>query len=334
MVKNKLFKRKKSLSAICVMITGLVFLPGIINSLLCYTDFLYIKKGWTLSPVGVGNKEWLEFWSTYIVAIITLLSALLVWFSSKKERRRQNNIEIERLYMEDLKREQQILVDVVKGMDIALVYKTLTLASSENIYETREKLQIKRDEILNGQSEMEIFTDISISLEQCNDACKYHKIVKSIHDKYYKLEGTCINIINNCDEYLVKMSLTNGLNKEKQGYEDVIKIQNEIINKQQKLIENGLLQATQKMSAEKEISDLQTKINEYNYEMQYCRKKINTLEIEMNESLEMIKVLFNTLNEEKPNFVNACKDYINYKKSKIKEIIDTGEVNFACQEVK
>ena len=61
---------------IIIVVCIAVLAPIVFNVGLVFTDYIYVNYGFTLSPNGVGNKEWLEFYQNYIIGAAALISAL------------------------------------------------------------------------------------------------------------------------------------------------------------------------------------------------------------------------------------------------------------------
>lgn len=53
-----------------------LILPLILNVFLYVTDIVYQKYGFTLTAMGLHNKEWLEFFGMYIPACIAFLGII------------------------------------------------------------------------------------------------------------------------------------------------------------------------------------------------------------------------------------------------------------------
>lgn len=313
---------------ICLALIGI---PAIVNGLMCLTDVLYTYKGWTLSPVGVGNKEWIAFWGNYLVGITALGSAFLVWVASKKERMRQNNIEIEHIYTEDLKREQQTLVNICKSIDTSVAYNLFVLNEVNGLREQKQLIQRARNDILNGQSELELQTNIAISLENCvNKECLYYKIVIQARDIYYIIENNYLEMLKECDLYLIKKRTMASLYESLDRINSIINQQEAKIEKTQNFMKKIVPNNPDYLLLENEITSLINDIEKYKSQVIDINEELNKLQNESKICEERIVELNEKIGKDKPKLINYTKGYIDYKRGKTREIIETGLIQMKC----
>ena len=328
---RKNMKRMKYKLFIVLICMTLIGIPAIVNILMCLTDVLYIYRGWTLSPVGVGNKEWIAFWGNYLVGITALGSALLVWIASKKERKRQNNIEIEHIYTDDLKREQQTLVNICRSIDTSVAYNLFVLNEINDLREQKQLVQRTRNDVLNGQSELELQTNIAVSLENCTDKeCLYYKIVIQTRDIYYIIEKNYLEMLKECDWYLIKRGTMsrlyenlNGINSTINQQELKLKQNQSLMNKIDPNNPNHLILESEIFALLSDIKKAKSKVRDINVELEKLQNESKACEeriIDLNDKIKM----------DKPKLINYAKNYIDYKRRKTGEIIETGVIQMKC----
>lgn len=307
---NKVFK---------IFFWSLIFvgIPLIINVLLCCTDFLYKKMGWTLSPEGIQNKSWLEFWCNYLIGIIALVSVYSLWSSSKRDRNHQNNIELAKYYSEHICEEQRVIINMCKAFDTSVPYKMLNQGNMQNIVQSKQVIQMARDNVLNTQCELEIITDIVFWADDRNDEKPEDlQLFKLFRETYYTLEQKYINILDECDYYL-------SLIEEQRYAHDKIQITSDLIRAYKDRIQ--ILQASASSNyfgnQYGEICKSQNAIDFYSKEIISLNEKIKSLDDEkasFGNSLDDFKEISQKL---KPKLIGIATQYIRLKNSKLIMII-------------
>lgn len=294
-------------------------IPLGINLLISFTDFLYGWKGWALSPEGIHNKEWLEFWSNYIIGVIALISVYSLWSSGKKDREHQRNVEKAKYYAEHLVDEQNAIVSVCKAFDVSVPYNIFNQMDTQNVSYLKQIIQASRDNVFNTQCELELLTDISVFLKD-EDVKRFtdFQLVKDVRDTYYNLEQKYIDILNKCDNYLNLAYKKNNVQSRIQIYNEMKRVQTERLQMLQDFI------TPENLVKNETLIEIQNEINNYNKEIIMLEKEIIILEEEMNNSIDGFKDLKEINEELKPKLINSLKCYINMKKSKIDMIIKKG----------
>lgn len=202
---NNGIKNDGSWKLIANVLLWTVVVAATINALMCVTDLIYKSFGMTLSPVGVGNKEWLGFWGNLILGDTALASAFIVWKDGRDNREFQCKLNEEKECREDIEKEEQVIVNVCKAIDIGMSYKVITLMENNNFEYLRMLVQNARDELFTTQSELEILTGISVPIEDADIQAKPElAIIKNVRDIYYTIENNYGEILNACDEYIGK----------------------------------------------------------------------------------------------------------------------------------
>ena len=118
----------KSKSLIYIVIVFAVA-PVAINLGLVFTDIIYEKTGNTLTAKGLNNAEWLGFWKQYLAIAISFVGLCVAYVSSNTDRKHKLQEEQAQQYLEGVRQEENVLVDVTQGFN---TYSSRTLKSSHN----------------------------------------------------------------------------------------------------------------------------------------------------------------------------------------------------------
>lgn len=321
--KWKLFFKKNGLIIIIML---LIIAPLFINIGLMITDCVFRKTGWTLTAIGLNNKNWLEFWKDYISIAIAFLGIYLVWDSSNKDRKKQSDKDLAEQYLQGVRQEEKVLVDISQCFNIGIIYKSLLILSGMATQDSRLILQESRDRIDEAHVKFELLTELADDFQKCescdNNPCKDKEIKVKIRDIFYDIEKHYIAMLNLGEEYCNK--ITDG-----QRNLEMINIHMQLVDniKQQILyLQNG-------NSMTDKISDLQKQLAEEEKQL----KKLN--EAKLNKDIfdtmakpirEEIDYISKTL---RPEFNRNCKLYIDTKKKHAMELQMNGSINYVKGEV-
>ena len=184
--------------------------PLLINVGLVITDFIYDKTGATLTAYGLNNVEWLDFWKQYLAISISFLGVYLVYISSSKDREMQLREKDAQHYLEKVRREEEILVDVVQSFYIGVVYDALLQQARSNIYEGRKVLADSRVNMDLVHIKFELLTDLCDDFKKC-EKCSYSPcvdktIMLELRDLFYDMEKHYFDMLDACDNFLERLN--------------------------------------------------------------------------------------------------------------------------------
>ena len=106
----------KSKSLIYIVIAFAVA-PVAINLGLVFTNIIYEKTGNTLTAKGLNNAEWLGFWKQYLAIAISFVGLCVAYVSSNTDRKHKLQEEQAQQYLEGVRQEENVLVDVTQGFN-------------------------------------------------------------------------------------------------------------------------------------------------------------------------------------------------------------------------
>lgn len=290
----------------------------LINVGLMITDIIYINTGMTLTACGLNNVEWLDFWKEYIAIGISFMGICLVYICSNKDRKKQLQEENAKQYLEEVRREEDVLVEVTQSFNMGMVYKALLQQAKNDNYEGRLVLADSRANIERAHVKFEILTKLCDDFKKCENCdfspCADEKVMHELRDMFYDMEKHYIAMLEigeNCLEYL----------NQEQGCIESLNIEKQIQSNTEELIRLYKIQGT----FEKE--------NDLKIELEKIKENINNLENFKSESEEMdrfiakIKKEINYINEEaRPEFIKYCKAYIDMKKIHASELRTTVQI--------
>lgn len=198
MSKPKKEKTASKRKILALVVIAFAVAPLLINVGLVITDFIYDKTGTTLTAYGLNNVEWLDFWKQYLAISISFLGVYLVYISSSKDREMQLREKDAQHYLEKVRREEEVLVDVVQSFNIGVVYDALLQQARSNIYEGRKVLADSRVNMDLVHIKFELLTDLCDDFKKC-EKCSYSPcvdktIMLELRDLFYDME----NIISIC----------------------------------------------------------------------------------------------------------------------------------------
>lgn len=294
--------------------------PLLINVGLVITDFIYDKTGATLTAYGLNNVEWLDFWKQYLAISISFLGVYLVYISSSKDREMQLREKDAQHYLEKVRREEEVLVDVVQSFNIGVVYDALLQQARSNIYEGRKVLADSRVNMDLVHIKFELLTDLCDDFKKC-EKCSYSPcvdktIMLELRDLFYDMEKHYFDMLDACDNFL------ECLNQEQQ-------ILNSLnLDYELKFNTEQLVDFYKRHGSREEVIAAQT-------ELEQTKEKISNLEKSKLELDEMNRFVA-TIQKEKeyiekvarPKFIRYCKVYTDIKKAHARELRTTGYIKY------
>ncbi len=193
------------------MCTAIFFivLPLVLNIGLYLTDIIYNKYGFNLTASGLKNKDWLDFWGTYLSVVIAFMGICLAWKFSAEDRKMDKNEKLAQEYDENLEEEKNILIEVCQSFNTDIIYKAINELNNMDIGECRRILQNFRERILNVQVKFELLSDIADDFQKCEgcdfNPCYDRENMIAIRDLYYNTEKKYLEMLHNCGIYVDKM---------------------------------------------------------------------------------------------------------------------------------
>lgn len=192
MEKSKKWKNfSKSKIPIFVVIAFAVA-PLLINIGLVMTDIIYEKTGLTLTALGLNNAEWLDFWKQYLAIVISFLGIYSVYISASKDREKQLQEKNAQQYLDEVRREENVLVEVTQSFNTGVVYEALLQQAESNIYEGRKVLADSRTNMDYVHIKFEILTELCNDFKKCEkcsfSTCTDKKIMGELRDLFYDME--------------------------------------------------------------------------------------------------------------------------------------------------
>lgn len=307
-------------NGLIITIILLIVAPLIINVGLIITDYVFHKTGATLTAIGLNNENWLEFWKEYLSISIAFLGIYLVWTTSNKDRKKQDSKDLAEQYLQDLRQEEKVLVEVSQCFNTGIIYKSLLALGSMAVQDSRLILQDSRDKIDEAHVKFELLTNLSDDFQKCefcqDNPCKDKLIMVEIRDIFYDMEQHYMNMLNLGVEYCNKV--TDG-----QRTLEMINIHTQLvgnINQQISLLQNGNYMSDKILNLQKQLSEEEQQL-----------KKLNETKL----SNEMFQTMIEPIHKEihyitetmRPKFNRYCKIYIDMKKNHAMELRMNGMIN-------
>lgn len=282
-----------------------------------------IKNNPKLLPYekGLNNAEWLGFWKQYLAIAISFVGLCVAYVSSNTDRKHKRQEEQAQQYLEGVRQEENVLVDVTQGFNISIVYKALLQQSkSANIYDGRMVLTNARANMDQMHIKFEILTELCDDFKKCEN-CRYlpcidRKVMIELRDLFYDIEKHYFNMLDIGESFLECLDKEQ---ERKKLLETETKIQNnteELIElyKNQGLTDNVYLSQQDLQSIKKQIKNLE-------------KSKLR-LE-EMNKAISEIQKEIDYINKDaRPKFIRYCKIYIDMKKEHARELRKTGNIQY------
>lgn len=320
MSKSKKEKTVSKSKILALVVIAFAVAPLLINVGLVITDIIYEKTGATLTAYGLNNVEWLDFWKQYLAIAISFLGVYLVYISSNKDREMQLREKDAQQYLEEVRREEVVLVDVVQSFNIGVVYDALLQQARSNIYEGRKVLADSRVNMDLVHIKFELLTELCDDFKKC-EKCSYSPcvdktIMLELRDLFYDMEKHYFDMLNAGEDFLERL-------EQEQQILNSLNLENKIkINTEQ------LVDLYKRHGSVEEVTASQT-------ELEQIKKRINNLEKSKLDLVEMNRFVATIQNEKeyiekeaRPNFIRYCKTYTDIKKAHAKELRTTGYIKY------
>lgn len=320
MSKSKKEKTASKSKILALVVIAFAVAPLLINVGLVITDIIYEKTGATLTAYGLNNVEWLDFWKQYLAIAISFLGVYLVYISSNKDREMQLREKDAQQYLEEVRREEEALVDVVHSFNIGVVYDALLQQASSNIYEGRKVLADSRVNMDLVHIKFELLTELCDDFKKC-EKCSYSPCVDKtirleLRDLFYDMEKHYFDMLNAGEHFLERL-------EQEQQILNSLNLENKLkINTEQ------LVDLYKRHGSVEEVTASQT-------ELEQIKERINNLEKSKLDLVEMNRFVA-TIQKEKeyiekvarPKFVRYCKVYTDIKKAHARELRTTGYIKY------
>lgn len=320
MSKSKKEKTASKSKILALVVIAFAVAPLLINVGLVITDIIYEKTGATLTAYGLNNVEWLDFWKQYLAIAISFLGVYLVYISSNKDREMQLREKDAQQYLEEVRREEEVLVDVVQSFNIGVVYDALLQQARSDIYEGRKVLADSRVNMDLVHIKFELLTELCDDFKKC-EKCSYSPcvdktIMLELRDLFYDIEKHYFDMLNAGEDFLERL-------EQEQQILNSLNLENKIkINTEQ------LVDVYKRHGSVEEVTASQT-------ELEQIKKRINNLEKSKLDLVEMNRFIATIQNEKeyiekeaRPKFIRYCKTYTDIKKAHAKEIRNAGHISY------
>ena len=320
MSKSKKEKTASKSKILALVVIAFAVAPLLINVGLVITDIIYEKTGATLTAYGLNNVEWLDFWKQYLAIAISFLGVYLVYISSNKDREMQLREKDAQQYLEEVRREEEVLVDVVQSFNIGVVYDALLQQARSNIYEGRKVLADSRVNMDLVHIKFELLTELCDDFKKC-EKCSYSPcvdktIMLELRDLFYDMEKHYFDMLNAGEDFLERL-------EQEQQILNSLNLENKIkINTEQ------LVDLYKRHGSVEEVSASQT-------ELEQIKERINNLEKSKLDLVEMNRFVATIQNEKeyiekeaRPKFIRYCKTYTDIKKAHVREIRNIGHIRY------
>lgn len=320
MSKSKKEKTSSKGKILALVVIAFAIAPLLINIGLVITDIVYEKTGFTLTAYGLNNVEWLDFWKQYLAIAISFLGIYLVYISSNKDREMQLREKNAQQYLEEVQREEEVLVDVVQRFNIGVIYEALLQQARFNIYEGRKVLADSRINMDLVHIKFELLTDLCDDFKKCEKCtfspCVDKTIMLELRDLFYDMEKHYFNMLDAGENFLER------LNQEQQILNS-LSLENEIKTNTEQLVD-----LYKRHGSVEEVTSSQK-------ELEQIKERINNLEKSKLDSDEMNRFVA-TIQKEKeyiekearPKFIRYCKTYTDIKKAHAREIRNVGHIRY------
>lgn len=313
--KQKNFSKSKIL---IIVVIAFAIAPLLINVGLAITDIIYEKTGFTLTAYGLSNVEWLDFWKQYLAIAISFLGIYLVYISASKDREKHLQEMNSQQYLEEVRQEENILVEVTQSFNTGVVYNALLQQAESNIFAGRKILADSRGYMDYAHIKFELLTDLCDDFKKCEKCsffpCVDKSIMLELRDLFYDMEKHYFHMLEAGEIFLERL-------KEEQERIKSLDIENRLHSNTSHLID---LYKSQGLVEEVAISK---------EELERIKEKIKNLEKSKLESDEMNRFVAAIQKEKdyiekeaRPKFIRCCKIYINIKKDHAKDLRTIGYI--------
>lgn len=319
---DKSKKEKSSFKSKILMFIIIAFAvaPLLINVGLVITDIIYEKTGFTLTAYGLSNVEWLDFWKQYLTIAISFLGIYLVFISANKDRQKHLQEKNAQQYLEEVRQEENVLVEVTQSFNMGVVYNALLQQAESNIFEGRQILADSRSHMDYAHIKFELLTDLCDDFKKCEKCifspCVDKSIMFELRDLFYDMEKHYFDMIEAGEIFLER------LNQE----QDRIKLLD---------MENSLHSNTNCLIDLYKSQGLVEEVAASKMELERIKERIKNLEkskLELAEKKRFIEIIQNEkdyMKKMRPKFIRYCKEYINIKKNHAKDLRTVGYIKYS-----
>lgn len=316
-------KKKETISKrkiLVIVVIAFAVAPLLINVGLVFTDFIYDKTGFTLTAYGLNNVKWLDFWKQYLAIVISFLGIYLVYISSSKDREMQLREKNAQQYLDEVWREEKVLVEVVQSFNTGVVYDAILQQAKSNICDGRKVLADSKVNIDHAHIKFELLTDLCDDFKKCEKCsfspCVDKTIMLELRDLFYDMEKHYFDMLNAGENFLERLN-------QEQGILNSLNLENNLkINTEQ------LVNLYKSQGLVKEVTASQA-------ELECIKERIKNLEKtklesdEMNRFVAMVQKEKDYIDKEvRPKFIRYCKVYIDIKKAHAKELRMVGYIKY------
>lgn len=296
--------------------------PMLINIGLAITDVIYANTGFALTAKGLNNVEWLDFWKQYLAITISFLGVCLVYISASKDRQMQLRDKAAQQYLDEVRQEERILVEIASAFNIGVIYNALLQSMKTNPIEGKKALAESRTKMDQAHIKFELLTELCDDFQKCKKCsvspCVDKMIMVDLRDIYYDMEKHYFAMLDLGD------SLFDRLNQN-QSREYQINANKQILNNLEYII--GLYKQMQGPFEKMAASEIEAeKIRETIQNLEKEKEKVEEQE-EINKSIALIRQESDYINGyARPNYIKYCKSYIDLRKQHANDIRSEGKV--------
>lgn len=300
-------------------VAGVIIAPLIINIGLIATDAIYENSKTLLTAKGLSNADWLDFWKQYLAIIISFVGVSLVYLSSKKDREKSIQEKNAQQYLEEVRREENVLVEVIQQFNTGILYNALMLQSGSTGCEGIKLIADTRTSINTAYIKFEMLTSLCDDFKKCescpNSPCVDSELMKDLRGIFEDIEKHYWEMLDLGEQYL------NLLREETRRLE--------LLTNEKRLcrdIERFINSCGDRYADEvAELIEEQAKLKESIAEHE--RVKMSQ---EINQGwLNKIKDEITYIDQEaRPKFIRYCKIYIDEKKNHSIELRTTGTIQY------
>lgn len=302
------------------VVAVIVVAPLFINVGLMITDFIYAKTGFTLTAQGLSNVQWLDFWKQYLAVAISFIGVGLVYISSNMDRKQRLQEEGARQYLEEIRREENVLVEVTQIFNTGVIYEAIMQQAKDDIYAGKKVLTDSMASLDKAHIQFEILTGLCDDFKKCEkciyDPCEDKKVMTELRDLFYDMEKHYFAMLKAGEEFFERL-----------GQEET--------RKKLLVINLEMQNNTEQITKLYEFQGLTENADASRDELQHIKETINNLEKsqleqeEINRFVLKIKEEIDYINDEiRPKFIRYCKVYIDMKKAHAKELRTTGHIQY------
>ena len=303
------------------IIIAFAIAPLLINVGLVITDIIYENTGFTLTAYGLNNAEWLDFWKQYLAISISFLGIYLVYISASKDRENQLHEKNAQQYLEEVRREENVLVEVVQSFNTGIVYDALLQQANANIYEGRKSLADSRAGMNHAHIKFELLTNLCDDFKKCEECsyspCVDKSIMIELRDLFYDMEKHYFDMLESGENFLERLN-------QEQGRIESLNIENRLYSNTDSLINLYKTSGSFEEAAESKV------------ELERIRERISNLEKsklkadEMNKFIAMIQKEKDYIEKEmRPKFIRYCKEYIDIRKDHARDLRTVGHIRYS-----